>query len=77
MPAIFRQFNIEMSKSSSGFATGFILYHVTPYFLAGFGLFAFGRVLLSGLGLSNEADSDREFETREEFLTRTGVRAGN
>lgn len=48
-----------------------------PYFLAGFGLFAFGRMLFSRVGLSNELDIDREFETRDEFLARNGVRAGN
>ena len=77
LPAILRQFNVEMTKSSSGFATGYVLYHVTPYFVAGFGLFTFARAIFGGFGLSNDADRDREFETREEFLSRSGVRAGN
>jgi hypothetical protein len=66
-----------MAKSSGEFAKGFIVYHVMPYFLAGFGLFAFGRLIFSRLGLSSEVDQGREFETRDEYLTRNGVRSGN
>ena len=41
-----------MSESDDlGFTKGFIVYHVLPYFVATFTLFAFGRLVFSILGL--------------------------
>ena len=62
-----------MSESDLGFTKGYMVYHVLPYFVATFTLFAFGRLVFSILGLENDTDHDREFETREEYLTRKGI----
>jgi hypothetical protein len=75
LPLIFKQFSIEMSKSDSSFTQGFLLYHVLPNFLGGFVLFGLSRSLLHKCGLDNSIDVNREFESREDYLSRRGILA--
>ena len=75
LPLIFKQFSIQMSKSDSAFTQGFLLYHVLPNFVGGFVLFGFTRFLLHKCGLDDSVDANREFESREDYLSRRGILA--
>lgn len=62
-----------MTQSDNAFVAGFFLYHILPYFFAGFILFGLAHYFFHKLGMDNNIDIGKEFETREEFLQRKGI----